>query len=117
MNILENGTVLEMPKLEVIEYWKITGTHGGRSQDWTSYSVIRCSKTGKEFRFPDKNGFNVQWVYTGIKTGIIRIVTQSDVGTKANIDQGIVDGVRKRRIEYLRKSIEEMQSELERLEA
>ena len=110
-----NGTVLKMLRNGKSEHWKITESRASIiAQDRFSYQCIRCSPTGKEFR--DMNGFGEQWVSDEVSKGNIRILMNSAVGVKANIDEGIESGVKKRRIEYLKQSIAAMTSELARLE-
>ena len=95
-------------------YWKIMGEPIAYPDRVFIYPCKKCSKTGKEFRYT--NGFNCSWIHKGLKDGTVKIITSSNVGTKADIDSGIVDGKKKRRIQYLKARIENMQKELARLE-
>ena len=79
-------------------YWKITGAPRGIGYGY-SYPVIRCTKTGKEFRAT--NGFSVSFVDSLPEDQIIK----SDVGIKANIDAGIEITKRKNRINFLNRKI------------
>jgi hypothetical protein len=90
--------------------------HGWLKFGNCTYRVIRCSKTGKEFK--DVNGFStdIDRFFTGKEDASFTIVKQAtEVGTKADIDKGIESGKVKRRIQYLENKIDKYNKELERL--
>lgn len=87
-------------------YWKVRYiSHTGYMGQVPSYSCIRCSKTGKEFK--DTNGFTCDWVDREItKSTQWKLQSEgSDLGIKANIKEGNKIGAKKRRITYLRERI------------
>lgn len=83
-----------------------------RSSQWTGFNcrVIKCTKTGKEFS--DTNGFTLDFVrkYKDNNEGFY--ATTSDKCKTDNIDEGI----KKRRITYLKNAIQQYQKELKKLE-
>lgn len=98
-------------------YWKVTRFYTSFNNQ-TSYSVIRCTKNGKEFK--DHNGFLTsidtlfhQSQFDGLPFTLIKRATP--VGLKANIDQGISSGKRLRRIQYLENRIANDTKELNQL--
>jgi hypothetical protein len=92
-------------------YWKITGEPRRSGSYSASYPVIKCTKTGKEFK--TTNGFNVTFVDSIPEDQIIK----SDVGVKANITGGIEITKRKNRINFLTKKICAYERELKELYA
>ena len=113
MTKYSNGTVLEIAKDGKVQYWKILGCYSKGNKTYESYQVIRCSKTGKEFR--ETNGFQTSWIDNAVAVGDIKVMTNSAAGTKADIDDGIESGKKKRRISYLQARIESDTKELEML--
>lgn len=109
----EAGTIFAVPneKKTGFVYWKIT--NAPRSNQWShsSYPVVKCNKNGLEFK--ETNGYSINFVDNLNSENIIKVV---EVGTKANIDEGIESGVKKRRIEWLKNAIKEYQKELKELE-
>lgn len=71
-------------------YWKITSVD---RQGY--YPVIKCSKTGKEYR--DTNGFAHQFVDKLDDSAFVN----TDVGVKADIDKGVKITQTKLRIAFL----------------
>jgi len=103
-----------------LTYWKVTSVdEKGWQHLWTYHvirCVIRCTKTGKEFK--DVNGFStdIDRFFTGKEDARFAIVKRAtEVGTKADIDKGIESGKVKRRIQYLENKIDKYNKELERL--
>lgn len=98
----------------VRHYWKITDVHDAFGR--LSYGVVRCSKTGKEYR--DTNGFGVDALDAALdmpnnpKAGLVGV---DDGREKADIEGGVEEGNRKRRIRFLRQRIEDDGEELRRL--
>ncbi|MCK9155364.1 MAG: hypothetical protein M0P12_04525 [Paludibacteraceae bacterium] len=106
------GTVLSIDSYK--GYWKIIGVPFENIRRWVSYPVKKCSKTGKEFR--ETSGFSFDAIHRNLENGTTKIITSVGVGTKADIDNGILEGKKKRRIQYLKARIENMQKELASLE-
>lgn len=84
-----------------LEHWKVTAINKIWNDDF-KYQVIRCSKTGKEFRKTNSFSTNIDkhfgvpldgWSYNIVKQG-------STVGDKANIDSGIESGKLQRRLNH-----------------
>jgi len=98
-----------------IHYWKVTFIYNPESFPHNSYHVIRCSKTGKEFR--DRNGFSISYIDKAIQNpnSDIKLITKSEVGTKANIDNGVDTARMKRRVTFLQARIQKDTKELEGL--
>jgi hypothetical protein len=99
-----------------LTYWKVTSVDEKGWQHLWTYHVIRCTKTGKEFK--DVNGFStdIDRYFRQEKGSEFNIVKRAtEVGTKANIDKGIESGKVKRRIQYLENKIDRYSKELERL--
>lgn len=88
-------------------YWKIIGGVTKSGMLGETYPVIKCSKTGKEFR--ELNRFGRSYVENRVIIGIF-------LGEKADIDDGVESGIKKRRIQYLKKKIESFTKELKELE-
>ena len=115
---LTAGPSLQRTEGTKISNWKITGISSSNPSGYVSYSVLRCSKTGKEFR--EDNGFGAEWVDEDIENGTggeFKVVGTSPVGVKADLDTGIKAGVRARRIQFLKIRIESDKNELRKLEA
>jgi hypothetical protein len=113
MNKLSTGNIFSITNEEltkkITQYWKIT------SIIEKSYRVIRCSKTGKEFK--DINGFQISFIDNAIDNlnSNVKLITTSQIGLKANIDNGIQSGKNKRRINFLKHRISKDQLELKQL--
>lgn len=95
-------------------FWKVTGLPHRSFGDSFSYPVIVCSSRGKEFR--KTNGIDTKHVLTKWREAGEPMINNT-VGLKADIDAGIEDGVRKRRIQHLRDTIASAQRELAELGA
>jgi hypothetical protein len=96
-NPLPIGTVFSKTVIKT-KYWKITGNpRSSFSKEYYVYPVVRCTKTGKEFK--ETNGFDVNAVHENKDT--FKIIGIVSIGTKANIDNGNKIGAMKRRIDYL----------------
>jgi hypothetical protein len=95
------------------EYWKVTGYNfPNRFNELGGYQVIKCSKTGKEFK--EINGFSLAIDnYIGIEGASYTIIQRAtQVGIKADTN-GIETGKLKRRAQYLQRKIESYQKELD----
>lgn len=86
-------------------YWKITGP-AKKSVGCYSYPVVKCSKLGKEYK--TTNGFSVAYVTRLNAQGLLY---SADTQEKASTD-GKASGIRKRRIDFLVKSMHNMVEEL-----
>jgi hypothetical protein len=91
-------------------YWKITGAPRGIGYGY-SYPVIRCTKTGKEFKAT--NGFSVSFIDSLPEDQIFNC----GVGVKADIDRSVEITKRKNRINFLTRKICAYERELKKLYA
>jgi len=100
----------------VLKYWKVTEIGKSFWDNGLTYQVILCSKTGKEFR--NTTGFSTTIDQKfGAPDSRYTIVKQGGtVGDKANIDQGILTGKTKRRLQYLRARVAKDTAEIQRIE-
>jgi len=61
-----------------VGYWLVTDIHDFPFSHRTrhgcpqSYGVVRCTKTGKPFKY--KNGFKCEWVDAEIENGFIKVI-------------------------------------------
>lgn len=94
---------------KVIEHWKITGPAHVTFCPGRSYPVIKCTKTGKEFK--STNGFSSTYVLSLWNQGLL---FKSENNEKASTD-GIKSGIRKRRINHLVETMNKMVAELNEL--
>jgi hypothetical protein len=111
-NPLPIGTVFSKTLINTI-YWKITGAPRLLTfcRDCYSYSVVRCTKNGKEFK--ETNSFDVNAVHE--ETDVFKIIGVFPVETKANIEHGNKVGAMKRRINYLKNRILRDTEEMKKL--
>ena len=111
MKELEIGTVIFFIQGTKKGYWKILSTRidGFFRLAETYYNVIKCSKTGKEYRMT--TGFRAEWIHECIEDLRIKVITVSPIGIKADIEEG----VRKRRIQHLEARIMNDTVELSKL--
>jgi len=90
-------------KTFITQYWKVTDEprKSWINRDGYSYPVVRCSKTGKEYK--DKNGFctSIDAKLNDPECNEYQYIGNFEPGKKANIDNGIKTGKIKRRISYL----------------
>lgn len=93
-------------------FWKVTGPVRSSFGDGFSYPVIKSSKGGKEFR--EQNGFRAEKVIQAWReSGEPDVI--NTVGLKADIDAGIQDANKKRRIQFLEERIARDTAELQKL--
>jgi hypothetical protein len=60
-------------------------------------------------------GFRAEWIHSCIEDSRIKVITVSPIGIKADIEDGIEEGVRKRRIQHLEARIMNDTVELSKL--
>lgn len=93
-------------------YWKITKKIEKKPlvSYVDLYSVIKCSKTGKEFEYT--NSFTATYVHSLYDAGLLFKATSNEDVSTANKEEG----KKKRRIKYLKSKIQELIKELNTLE-
>ena len=101
------GLIFARPKTHGTSpgHWKITGP-ARMALGIFSYPVIKCSKHGKEYK--QANGFAASYVLRLKEEGQLYEATKEG---KASTD-GIETGIRKRRIDFLVKTMQDMVEEL-----
>ena len=102
-------------------YWKVTDIR--QYKETSSYQVVKCSKTGKEYK--DRNGFSttIDKILLNEPIAISRdnrvdfniVKRNTVVGVKANLEPGLATGKIKRRRDYLVARIETDKRELQKL--
>ena len=93
-------------------YWLITDVYKTGSY----VSVIKCSKTGKTYK--EANGFPkyiIEKLIAGEKDNSFELIRVGGKAQKANIEDGIESGKRKRRIQFLEARIKSDTEELKSL--
>ena len=106
-------------------HYKVVGFYEpGFSRTTWSYNVIKCTKTGKEFKA--RNGYSASidkalvvpaFIPTVDRQVNYRIVKRATtIGEKANIENGLITGGIRRRLDYLKARIENDKKELGKLE-
>lgn len=91
-------------------YWKILSQTKSSSHKF--YNVVRCSKTGKQFA--KHTSFSADYVESLYKQGMLVKCELAPENSFAKTS-GKSSGIRKRRIAYLKKTIERLSKELEEL--
>lgn len=101
------GLIFARPKAHGTSpgHWKITGP-AQMALGILSYPVIKCSKLGKEYQ--QCNGFAASYVLRLKEEGKLYEATKEGKASTA----GIETGIRKRRIDFLVKTMHDMVEEL-----
>lgn len=102
------GVKYESNNKSGINYWKVTSIRLDPC-NWPSYKVIRCTKTGKEFK--DVNGFscNIDRYLEQPNADYAIVKLGGPVGTKVDFgpaDRGLKMGAMKRRVKFLQARID-----------
>ena len=102
-------------------YWKVTAIR--QYNETSSYSVIKCSKTGKEYKRNIGYSCDIDKTLPNKPVTVNRdhqvdyniVKRNTVVGVKANLEPGLATGKIKRRLDYLTARIETDKRELQKL--
>lgn len=105
---IDIGTIIRLPEYK--GYWKIKNQRKELGSEYVSYSVIKCTKTGKEFT--QVNGFGVDYVHKNAEIVYVPNGKMTDLEPEKVSRNGIEITKLKNRKRYLENVIREFSKEL-----
>jgi hypothetical protein len=105
---LEYGTIVRLPSRP--GFWKILNQQKGLN-NYTSYRVIKCTKTGKEF--VQTNGFSVEYVHKNAEIIYVPSGKATDLSPEKASRRGVEITKMKNRINFLEAKIKSYTRELQ----